>query len=311
MSETITPRLSRVDSLLQKHGLDFEIQKEQLYSADGRVTPYFGLFNSKVDGIDGCINTCKEGYHVSQNRDVLELVLRGIKNFEDKLTITKAGALHNGRKVFMQLEVEGAAKVGKDILKKYVTIIDSNDGSTGLSVGIGDLTMSCQNQFYKFYKRGNAKFRHTATLEEKIKTIPALIETALNESMLQIKAYQRFQSTPLTKNLADAMVHAVLGYDRIYTPAAILSAKPAKSQNYMNSLYEMMDLEIADKGENLWGAFSGVTRWTTHIKNAPKRENGLEETLMTASSYKAAMKAFDFAVKKSGLKLKDEQLVLS
>lgn len=310
MSETIT-RLSKVDSLLIKHGLDFEIEKKQLFSADGRATPYFGLFNSKVQDIEGCINTCKEGYHVSQNRDVLELVLRGIKNFENNLTVTKAGAIHNGRKVYIQLEVEGEARVGKDVLKKYITVIDSNDGSTGLSVGIGDLTMSCQNQFFKFYKRGNAKFRHTATLEDKIKTIPNLIETALIESGLQIAAYKKFKSTPITKDLAHAMVHAVLGYDRLYTPAAILAAKPTKSQNYMNSLYEMIDLERKDKGENVWGLFSGVTRWTTHIKQAPKRENGLDETLMTGSSYQAAMKAFDFSLNKAGILVKDEQLILS
>ena len=81
----------------------------------------------------------------------------------------------------MQLQIEGDSKVGDDIIKRYVTVIDSNDGSTGLSVGIGDFTMSCQNQFFRFYKEGNAKFRHTATLNEKIKSIPTLIETALND----------------------------------------------------------------------------------------------------------------------------------
>jgi hypothetical protein len=203
--------------------------------------------------------------------------------------------LNGGRKVFLQLGIEGDGIVGNDRIKRYVTVIDSNDGSTSLSIGIGDLTMSCQNQFWKFYKAGEAKFRHTATLTEKMRSIPYLIETALSESMRQIERYKRYVSTPVTKELADRMVKEVLGYDRVYTSMDVLSKKSTRAINQMDKLYAQIEREMADKGNNVWGLHSGVTRFTTYDLSAPKRENGKIESGLIGGAYKMNQKSMSFA----------------
>ena len=291
---------NQVNEILSTNGLDFRIIKRPLISLeDGEqfLTPYYGLYNDKTNE---CINTVKEGYTVSQNSDVVEMVLRGIEKFGTKLRVSKAGSINGGRRVYLQLEIEGDSKVGDDIVKRYVTIIDSNDGSTGLSVGIGDLTMSCQNQFFRFYKEGNAKFRHTATLTQKIKEIPNLIEIALGESIKQVEVYRKFVSTPVTQMLAHKMVKSVLGYDRMITSTEELAKLQQKSINIMDSLYSHIDKETEQKGMNLWGLHSGVTSWTTHDRKAPKRQNGHIENLLVGTSYKKNMQSFNFAVNNVG-----------
>lgn len=305
----------RVDTVLTDNGLDFEILKIPLMGmrpvsiveADGlvdesivaietvdqMVTPYFGLFNGKTNE---CINTCKGGYTISQNREILELVMTGMESFGDDLQVYKAGSLNGGRKVFIQLEIAGLSKIGNgDTLKRYVTIIDSNDGSTGLSVGIGDLTMSCQNQFYKFYKKGQSRFRHTATLEERIKELPMLIEGALKESLNQVVAYNKFETIPVNEKMTNELVKVILGHD-ILTKKVLTS----KSTNHMNKLYDDIQLETATKGKNLWGLHSGITRWLTHSKIPINRANGLEESLMSGTSYVFAQKSFAWSVRKAG-----------
>ena len=285
----------KVKEILVEHGLDFTIEKWPLNGKNGKgkelITPYFGLFNSSTGT---CINTCKAGYTISQNADIVKMVLRGIEGFGDNLTVQKAGSIHEGRKVYMQLAIEGDSilKDG-DRIKRYVTIIDSNDGSTSLSVGIGDMTMSCENQFFKFYKAGEAKFRHTSTIEEKIKKIPSLIETALRVSLKQVDLYRHFQSTPVSKALANELVNAVLGHDRI---SLLREQKelPTRSQNIMDSLYEAIAKETKDKGMNLWGLHSGVTRWTTHDRKGPKRTNGKEESLIIGTGYQKALASLKF-----------------
>jgi hypothetical protein len=294
---------SRVNEILSAHGLDFKITKLPLVgfeNGDQLITPYYGLFNSQSGE---CINTVKEGYHVSQNADVVEMVLKGIERYSDTLKVSKAGSINGGRRVFMQLEIEGDSKVGDDIVKKYVTIIDSNDGSTGLSVGIGDFTMSCSNQFFRFYKSGDAKFRHTATLQQKILTIPSLIETALGESMEQINRYRKFVSTPITKALADKMVKHVLGYDRVLTSIENQAKLTTKSLSIMEDLYSHIDKEIEQKGLNLWGLHSGVTSWTTHSKPGPKRINGHIESMLVGAGYKKNQESLNFASEYAGLEL--------
>ena len=289
---------NKVNEILVKHNLDFRIEKEQLISATGRPTSFYGLFNDKTGE---CINSVKEGYTVSQNDEVVELVLRGMEGFGE-LSVSKAGSLNGGRKVFIQLGIEGMSIVGEERIKRYVTVIDSNDGSTGLSVGIGELVMSCQNQFFKFYKSGQSKLRHTTSLTQRIKEIPFLIESALSESLKLTEMYRQFQSTPVTRKLADEMVKYILGFDKNMSIKAE-SEMSTRSLNAMDSLYNHIEKETNQKGLNLFGLFSGVTSWTTHEKSAPRRENGREESIMTGTNYRTNEQGLEFALNKLGLVL--------
>jgi len=296
----------------EKFGLDFRIEKlpmvglrpTQLVDVNGDLitgtksvpSTYYGLFNDRTGEI---LTTCKEGYTVSQNNEIIELVLTAMENF-GQLSVHNAGSIKGGRKVYIQLKIEGFANVGGDVIEKYVTIIDSNDGSTGLSIGIGDLTMSCQNQFFMFYKNGNAKFRHSQSLVQKMNEIPRLVTLALEESMRMIDLYKSFQSTEASKSLVHDMVNAVLGYSK-NSSANVLSNKGTKSINIMDSLYDAIDLEMngsgtyEGKGMNVWGLHSGVTRWTTHEKSTPKRDNGLFEKMTVGTGYVPNQLSLKFA----------------
>jgi hypothetical protein len=305
---------TQVQEILMENGLDFKIEKQGLYRIkdinlilglengilkgtdfEPIATPYFGLVNTKSGNT---INSVKDGYTVSQNHEILELALRGMENFGDALSISKAGSLNDGRKVFIQLKIDGKTKIGNDTLTQYVTIIDSNDGSTSLSIGIGDKCMRCQNQFFEFYKAGNAKFRHTATLEQKLRSIPMLIETALAKNLRQVRLYEMFESTPITRELANGMVKAMLGHDRELTSMEEQAKKTTRAINIMDSLYNDIETEFNQVGLNLWGLFGGATRFTTHTQTAPKRENGREEALMNGSSYKLNQSALEYCESK-------------
>lgn len=296
---------AKVQEILVANGLDFRIEKLPLVAP--RITPngiehvatdYFGLYNDKSGEI---INSVKGSYHVSQNDEVVELVLRGIEGFGE-LSVQKAGALDGGKKVFIQVAIEGLTQLNDgDKIKRYVTIIDSNDGSTGLAVGIGDLTMSCQNQFFKFYKGSQAKFKHSASLEQKMLEIPLLISNALSQSMVMVDLYNKFQSTKVSRELAHAMVNHLLGFDKKTTSVRDLSEKSSRSINAMETLYANIEHQMNEKGANLWGLHSGVTRWTTHEKSAPRRENGRFESLATGTNYRTNQDSLEFTMSKLGL----------
>ena len=292
---------TQVQSILVENGLDFEIQKVPLFAFGGNFqtieTNYFGLLNTKTGEV---INSVKEGYTISQNAEVVEMVLRGIEPFSDKLNVTFGGSLNGGRKVYLQLKVEGKAKVGNDTLTQYVTIIDSNDGSTSLSIGIGDLCMRCQNQFFKFYKAGNAKFRHTATIEQRIKEIPMLIEIALNESLKQIELYNKFVSTPVTRSLANQMIKSLIGYDREFTSMDELAKKSTKAINILDAINNDIETEFNQVGLNAWALLGGITRYTTHTQSVPKRDNARNESLMSGGGYKLNQKALEFVTELVG-----------
>jgi len=283
---------SKTNEILRKNGLDFNISKRALFDDKGIAANYYGLYNDKLNK---CIHTVKEGYTVSQNEEIVKMVLTGMQKFGNELSVTKAGVINEGRKIFLQLVIEGQSKVGDDILKRYITVIDSNDGSTSLSVGIGDECMRCENQFWKFYKNGE-KFRHTITIEEKIKKLPILIENALANSIKQIEIYKSFMSTKISKDLAHNMVKHLIGFDREITSPIELSKKSTRSINKMDKIYDAIDIEFSEVGDTLWGLMGGITRYTTHNLSSPKRENGKVESMLIGGAYKMNQKAFEFCL---------------
>lgn len=288
--------------ILKDYNLDFRIEKlPSVVIKNNEIinSSYFSLLNVSTMEI---LNQVKSTYHVSQNDTVVELAVRGLSNFRN-MKITKGGVINGGRKIYLQISIEGNALVGDDIVKRYVTILDSNDGSTSLSIGIGDETMSCENQFFKFYKEGESKYRHSSNLETRILEIESLIENALLASMRMTGIYQEFQKTPITKDLVSGLINELLNTEKVDKEGNLIELK-GKALSNMEELERNLKLEMLGdfggyigKGENLWGLFSGVTRWTTHTKQAPKRDNGRLESIMCGTNYKFNQKAFDYCLK--------------
>jgi hypothetical protein len=289
--------------ILVANGLDWQIIKLPL---DARMdlgkpigeahieTDMFGLYNTHLKKV---IANVKEGYHISQNEDIVKLVLEGIKGFGD-LSVQKAWSINEGKRTLIQIAVEGNAKVGNDTIVRYITVIDSNDGSSSLAVGIGNLTLSCQNQFYKFYKSAQSKMRHTVSLESRMLEIPKLIRIALNEDMRLTETYRAFESTPLTRHLADAFVKEITGLDRHFTPIEVMADKKGKATNNMDALYSHIDKEMKQKGKNMWGLFSGLTSWNTHKEQKFKREDGKISSMTFGQNYKDNQKGLEFLMNK-------------
>lgn len=291
--------------ILTNYGLDFTILKLPLVglkpslvvdSNGGLVesvsqvkSPYYGLYNSESGEI---INTVKEGYTVSQNEEIVELVLEGIAPFGNSLKVVKAGSINGGRRVFMQLEIEGNSNVDGDPIKRYVTVIDSNDGSTSLSVGIGTLTVSCMNQFFKFYKEGDSKFRHTTSLKTRIQEIPFLVELALEQSFSIVADYNRWNGISVEEAQIHEMVKRINGKSRLTDN----SGTTVSSLNHMETIYSHINKEMTQKGNNVWGLYSGITSFTTHEKTKENRPNQNMERLLGGAKYTTNLNANKFAL---------------
>lgn len=255
------------------------------------LSDYYTLVNSKTQEE---LNSVKAGYTVSQNDEIVEKVLQGMKVFGDKLSVHQAFSLNGGRKVMVQLKIEGEAIVGQDVITRYITIIDSNDGSTGLSVGVSNYTLSCMNQFFAFYRSGS-RFRHTASLKQQIAALPGLIQAALDDEMAIIESFRGFEATPATQANVDELVKLLVGINRVSSERELTDAS-TKKRNIMDDLYNHIGHQMSadEKGQNVWGLFSGITRWTTYTKQAPKRDNGRIESLAGGTNYKTNMQAFQF-----------------
>lgn len=289
--EITKENLETVQNILNENKLNFTIEKIPmvLKGRENEETKYFGLLNTQSNEV---INTVKGSYTISQNDEIVLGAVMGTQPFKHELSVSKAGSINGGRKVFVQLEMKGVNVFNNDAIKRYITIIDSNDGSTGLSVGIGTLTMSCQNQFWAFYKSG-VKMRHTTSLAQKIKFLPQLIAEALDKSLELNERFKMMYKIQANQKVIDSLVNNLTGADRTMTTKQ-MEVLSTRKINQMNSLYKHITFEMSTKGQNLWGLHSGVTSWTTHEKQHPKRENGHIESLMMGTNQRTASQALIF-----------------
>ena len=126
-----------------------------------------------------------------------------------------------------------------------------------------------------------------------LKELPYLIEETLKQSFKMIKTYNEFASTPVTQELTHNLIQHLIGFDRRMSVREE-SELTTRNLNIMNGLYNHIQKEMEQKGNNLWGLKSGVTSFTTHEKSTPKRENGRIESLAIGSGYKMNEDAFEY-----------------
>jgi len=288
-------------TILNTFGLNYNIDEVPLtYTYDGEIylSDKKALINSATKKRVGIVG---KDYGVTQNYTLADIVNRGVDKLTmDKLNIPEltpkfGGHIKGGAKVYLQFGIKGISKVGNDEILKYITIIDSNDGSTSLSVGIGDFTMSCSNEFYKFHKAGQSKFRHSATIMTRANEISYLIESSLMESMKQVELYQNMEGIQINDELKNRLIFDVLktangGERSITTIDDVLRGDlHTVTQNNLDGLKRHIAKEMNQKGHNLWGLHSGVTSWTTHEKS--KKDMGAK---LVGTSYKYNQKSIQF-----------------
>ena len=140
----------KVWNILEQYGLDWAVSKRavKVLSDEQEIinTDFYGVMRDDTKKV---FNTVKAGYEVYQNWELVEL-LQKVAN-ETDLNIDNGGSFNDGGKIFLQLNSGQATGIGEnnDTIEKKITAINSHDGSTSLTWGQTNLTISCQNTFHR------------------------------------------------------------------------------------------------------------------------------------------------------------------
>jgi hypothetical protein len=167
-----------------------------------------------------------------------------------------------GRKVFVQLKSNDLT-LGTDRIEGYVTGINSFDGSTSLSFGPSSKTISCQNTFFGVYKDLDSKVRHTKNMELKIDDICRQIEGVVQEETNVFGSIVKMSETRFDDIIKDRVIKSLFNIDKNVDIKDVDSLSTV-TQNKLSRFYIDLNGEIQGKGDNIWGLFSGVTKYTTH-----------------------------------------------
>ena len=254
----MTEQTNRVQDVLNQTGLNWTVREESLTTESGIIIPQQKAIIR--DDTNTVLSVHGEGYYPYQNHQLIELLDKVSQQVG--LPIHKGGMFGDGKKVFIQLK-SNDLKLGTDRVEGFITGVNSFDGSTSLAFGPSNITISCQNTFFAAFRNMDTKVRHTKNMVMRVDEICRGLERVIEEEAVMFEDIKQMADTKMTKENQDWVSRLLFNIEREVN----LNDEKALSTVTRNKLSRFeIDLngELKEKGDSLWGLFSGVTKYTTH-----------------------------------------------
>lgn len=253
--------------------LDWKVRQEPVQTESGIVIP--GHMAIVREDTNVPLSIMADGYQPYQNHELIEL-LEKVSN-QTGMEVKKAGLFGNGEKVFIQLK-SADLKLGNDRIEGYLTGINSFDGSTSLAFGPSNITISCQNTFFAAFRGLSTKVRHTKNMKVRIEDIVKSLMGTLEEEKVMFEQIKQLSETRIGDDNIENVLRRLFNIDNEVDLEDDESMSTI-TKNKIDRFYVDLNGELKSKGDNLWGLFSGVTKYTTHTMNKGDRDKNMENKM--------------------------------
>lgn len=251
--------------LLNKANLNWNVKSEKLVTESGLHTDSIAIVREDTNTILGIH---KDGYHPVQNSELMETLM--LLSEKSGYELHRGGFMKNGELVYAQLKTNDL-KIGTDLVKGYATAINSHNGTKSFALGNSNVTISCMNTLHMAFKQLEFKIKHTKNMQSKIDLLTYQLENVIKQEELVFKKIHRLNEIEIDSKLRDLVLRTFLDVNKNDS----LGELSTRKTNIMNDLVHNVEHQTKEKGENLWGLLSGVTRYTTHGIKGTEIENKL------------------------------------
>ena len=178
------------------------------------------------------------------------------------MELKNGGHFKGGARVYIQLK-SNDLRLGNDKVEGYLTGINSFDGSTSLAFGPSNITISCMNSFFASFREMDTKIRHTKNMVIKVDEVCKRLEGVLQEERKVFDNIVQLSETRFDDLFKDNIIKKLFNIDK-NIDLKDHDSIPSVTRNKLGRFYIDLNGEIQQKGDNMWGLFSGVTKYTTH-----------------------------------------------
>ena len=266
---------NRIQDVLNQTNLNWTVREESLTTQSGIIIPKQKAIVR--DDTNEVLSIHGEGYYPYQNHQLIELLDKVSQ--QSGLPIHRGGMFGNGEKVFIQLK-SNDMKLGNDRIEGYITGINSFDGTTSLAFGPSNITISCQNTFFGAFRSMDTKVRHTKNMVMRVEDICRGLERVIDEESKMFEEIKMLSETRMTKQNEDWVTRVLFNIER---EVDMNNEKQVSSvtRNKLTRFYVDLNGELKEKGDNVWGLFSGVTKHTTHSMNKGDKTKNMENKMFS------------------------------
>lgn len=284
-----------VANLLDKFKLRWDVSKTPLLLPNGNATGFYGIVRDDTQQV---FSTCKDSYVPYQNSELGELLIRISE--KTGYSIHSGGQFNGGGKVYLQLntgtEINNLGE-NRTTVKGYVTGINSHDGTTALKWGAANFTICCGNTFAAAQRSLQESARHTNNIHKKVEDSIKQITGIAEAEKSIFDSFIKLSEIKVKKSDIVKIVHNITKVDITEANSQSKDKYTTYALNRSSELVNSISREMKTKGETLWGLFSGVTHYTSHVLPTPKRENARLESKYTGTALSIDNEAYSEIIK--------------
>jgi hypothetical protein len=247
-------------------GLTWEVNRSTPYtkSVSGLYLPEDGYTALKRSDNNETLYITRKTYTETKNSTFMEYTHR--LSEASGFAIEGYAEFDGGKKVLAYL------RSTEDFMHKHLGLKtenyfvwgNSHDGSTPLFGGGVDFILRCSNQYGRIMK--GLKIRHTKNHDFRVEEFIRLIASFKVEKEAEALMFQKMATIKIDSKILDSLANRLLKIDETKMKEGdILHPVTGRNkESLMNSLIK----ETSDLGMTLFGAFNGVTHYSTHSKKS-------------------------------------------
>ena len=247
-------------------GLTWEVERSTPYtrSISGLYIPEEGYTALKRNDNGDTLYITRKTYTETKNSTFME--------YTHKLSEASGFAVEGFAEFDGGKKVLGYLRSTEDFVHKYLGLKSENylvfgnshDGSTPLFVGSVNFLLRCSNQYGRIMK--GLKVRHTKNHDFRVEEFIRLVASFQAEKEAEAMMLQKMSQIKIDAKILDSLANRLLNIDETKMKEGDI-LHPVTGRNKANLMDSLLK-ETSDLGMTLFGAFNGITHYSTHTKKS-------------------------------------------
>jgi len=267
------------EEALKLAGLDWEVEKKEtmipinsgVFGLNQQLTPsgYYATYRRDEEGNIVILGHVSERYEVLQN-------VEAFKPFDEVLleygyTYETAGAVKNGKRVWILAKAPKSFLVGDDVADCYALLFNSHDGSTSVILKPTVIRVVCNNtlNFALSDEKVEIAMKHTLGVRDRLDQVTEMLKIAEGNIKEASETWNRMVDIEMSHRQAIEYFEEVLPNLK-KRGLNLKSPTGRKSPDFQQPIFDHLIANFVsghgNNGKNLWHAYNAITEYVDHQK---------------------------------------------
>lgn len=245
--------------------LNWEIEQTPIYNAEGRIIKGYKEIRREGD-VSKLLSVMKNSYTpltIEKFKGIVNTISK-----ESSMRLENYQEYKGGKVITAQLKSNKPFHIKGSTIEGYLTIGTGYDGSQSFFIGHTNEYLRCTNQFGRIFKKHVQRLTKNSSLY-----IDNILKDILEYNAFEEELYDSFnqmQKVKIDEQVVKLCIErlAELTYEEKLDNRLISSQTAHK----MLSLKDTILSECKDLGDNVFGLFNGITKYTTHVMKTHEKD---------------------------------------